>query len=178
TITYNTANFTIDAKAASVTPAAASKEYGTSDPALTGTLSGFLAGDAVTASYSRVAGETVTGGPYTISATLSPAAVLSNYTITYNTANFTIDHKRLTVTANNASKTYAQPTPAFSFSAPALNVGDSLGTPTYLFDSAPTVPVNAGSYVISVTGLSNSNYAIALVTGTYVINKATPMITW
>ena len=85
-ITYNTASFTIEPKAASVTPNAASKTYGAADPALTGTLTGFLAADGVTATYSRTAGETVAGGPYTISATLSPAGVLGNYTITYNTA--------------------------------------------------------------------------------------------
>ena len=38
-ITYNTASFNIATKAASVTPAAASKTYGAGDPALTGTLS-------------------------------------------------------------------------------------------------------------------------------------------
>ena len=92
-ITYNTASFTITTKPASVTPDAASKVYGAADPAFTGTLSGFLAGDGVTATYSRTAGETVLGSPYTISAVLSPAGVLSNYNITYNTANFTITPK-------------------------------------------------------------------------------------
>jgi hypothetical protein len=66
----------------------ASKILGALDPALTGTLSGFLAADGVTATYSRTAGETV--GSYTISATLSPAAVLGNYNVTYNTATFSI----------------------------------------------------------------------------------------
>jgi hypothetical protein len=47
-----------------------------------------LAADGVTAVYTRTAGETV--GTYTISATLSPAGVLGNYNITYNTAAFTI----------------------------------------------------------------------------------------
>src|SRR5205814_5847206 len=75
-ITYNTANFTITPKAASVTPDAANKAYGEPDPALSGTLSGFVAGDGVSATYSRAAGETVGGSPYTISATLSPAGVL------------------------------------------------------------------------------------------------------
>jgi hypothetical protein len=106
TITYNTAAFTITPKAASVTPNAKSKEYGAADPALTGTLSGFLAGDGVTATYSRTAGETVAGSPYTISATLSPAGVLSNYSITYNTANFTITPKAATWTTNPNSKAY------------------------------------------------------------------------
>src|SRR5262249_58689155 len=96
TIAYNTANFTISAKAASVTPNVATKTYGAADTALTGTLSGFLAADGVTASYSRTAGEMVAGSPYTISATLSPPGALGHSTITYNTANFTI-------TANTAS---------------------------------------------------------------------------
>src|SRR5439155_1068961 len=70
-ITYNTAGFVINKRAASVTPAAASKTYGAADPALTGSLVGFVAGDNVTATYSRTAGETVGASPYTISATLS-----------------------------------------------------------------------------------------------------------
>ena len=113
-ITYNTASFTINPKAASVTPNAASKTYGDGDPAFTGTLSGFLAADSVTATYSRTAGETVAGSPYTISATLSPAGVLGNYNITYNTASFTINKKTASVTPNAASKTYGDADPAFT----------------------------------------------------------------
>ena len=81
---------TINKKDASVTPDAASKVLGEDDPALTGSLVGFMPSDNVTATYSRLAGETVEGSPYTISATLSPAEVLGNYNLTYNTANFTI----------------------------------------------------------------------------------------
>ena len=73
-ITYNNGTITLAKKTASVTPDAASKTYGAADPAFTGTLTGFLAADGVTATYSRTAGETVAGSPYTISATLSPAA--------------------------------------------------------------------------------------------------------
>ena len=42
-----------------MTPNAASKTYGDADPAFSGTLTGFLAADGVTATYSRTAGETV-----------------------------------------------------------------------------------------------------------------------
>src|SRR5713101_7199015 len=69
----NTAALTISPKAASVTPNTASKTYGDADSALSGTLTGFVAADGVTATYSRTAGETVAGSPYTISAVLSPA---------------------------------------------------------------------------------------------------------
>ena len=47
-----------------------------------GERDGFLPADNVTATYSRVAGETVLGGPYAITATLSPGGVLDNYVIT------------------------------------------------------------------------------------------------
>ncbi|MGA3328049.1 MAG: MBG domain-containing protein, partial [Terriglobia bacterium] len=110
-ITYNTASFTINQANASVTPNPAGKTYGTADPTITGMLSGFLAADTVNASYSRTAGETVAGSPYTISATLSPASVLGNYNITYNTANFTITPAPLTITANSKSKVFGAPLP-------------------------------------------------------------------
>src|SRR5204863_44987 len=113
-VTYNTASFSIDKANASVTPAAASKTYGAADPAFTGTLVGFLAADGVTATYRRTAGETVAGGPYTISAILSPAAVLGNYTVTYNTANFSIDKAAASVTAVGNSKTYGTADPALT----------------------------------------------------------------
>ncbi|MHB8652800.1 MAG: MBG domain-containing protein [Terriglobia bacterium] len=57
---------------------AAGKTYASADPAFTGTSGGFVAGINVTATYSRTAGETLAGSPYTISATLNPAAVLGN----------------------------------------------------------------------------------------------------
>ena len=113
-----------------MTPNAASKTYGAADPAFTGTLSGFLAADGVTATYSRTAGETVAGGPYTISATLSPAGVLSNYSITYNTASFTIDPKAASVTPNVASKTYGDADPAFTGTLTGFLTADGV-TATY-----------------------------------------------
>ena len=96
------------------------------DPALTGTLTGFLAADGVTATYSRTAGETVAGGPYTISATLSPAGVLSNYSITYNTALFTIDPKAASVTPNAASKVYGGADPALTGSLSGFLAADGV----------------------------------------------------
>jgi len=93
---------------------------------LTGTLSGFLAADEVTASYSRVPGETVAGGPYTISATLSPAGVLANYTITNNTANFTINKATASVTPNVASKTYGAVDPTLTGTLSGFLAGDGV----------------------------------------------------
>ena len=93
---------------------------------MTGTLIGFLAGDGVTATYSRAPGETVAGSPYTISAALSPAGVLGNYDITYNTAEFTIDKRDATVTADNKGKTYGDDNPELTATVTGTVNGDTL----------------------------------------------------
>lgn len=111
-------------KAASVTPAVASKVYGDSDPSLSGTLAGFLEADGVTAVFGRTPGEEA--GQYTISAALSPAAALDNYAITYNTAAFTIEPLAVEVTADAQSKRYGDPDPELTFThSPELVAGDA-----------------------------------------------------
>src|SRR5439155_10162618 len=89
-ITNNGAAFTIDPRPATWTTNLNSKAYGDADPSPLTTGSGnFLAADNVTATYSRAAGSNV--GAYHITATLAPASVLGNYSITNNGAAFTID---------------------------------------------------------------------------------------
>jgi hypothetical protein len=177
TITYNTAAFTIDKALASVAPNAASKTYGTADPTLSGTLSGFVAADGVTAAYSRTAGETVAGNPYTISATLSPAGVLGNYTITYNTAAFTINKALASVTPNAASKTYGTADPSFSGTLTGFVAADSV-TAGYSRTAGETVAGNP--YTISAT-LSPAgvlgNYTITYNTAAFTIDKALASVT-
>src|SRR4029079_2611545 len=129
-ITYNTAAFTITTRVASVTTAPASKTYGDVDPTFTGTLNDFLAADNLTATYARTAGETVLGGPYTISATLSPAAALTNYAITYNTATFTITTRTASVTPDVASKTYGDVDPTLTGTLSGFLSADNV-TATY-----------------------------------------------
>ena len=176
-ITYHTAQFTISKAPASITPSIASKTYGTADPTFTGTLSGFLASDNVTASYSRIAGETVAGGPYAISATLSPSSVLGNYTITYNTAQFTINKATASVTPSASSKAYGTADPAFGGILSGFLAADTV-TASYGRTTGETV---AGSpYTISATLSPSSvlgNYTITYNTGQFTINKATASVT-
>src|SRR5206468_11678635 len=99
-ITNTGADFTINKKAATWTANAHSKTYGYADPSplTTGSGSGFVAADGVSASYSRASGETVAGSPYHITATLSAtvASALDNYNITNAGADFTINKKAAT----------------------------------------------------------------------------------
>jgi hypothetical protein len=175
-ITYNTADFTIEKKTASVTPDTKSKTYGDVDPALTGTLAGFLAADGVTATYNRTPGETVAGSPYTISATLSPAGVLGNYQITYNTADFTIDKKTASVTPNAASKTYGDVDPALTGTLAGFLAADGV---TAIYNRAPGETVTGSPYTISAT-LSPAgvlgNYQITYNTADFTIEKKTASV--
>jgi len=148
--------FTISAKAASVTPDAVEKTFGSADPVLTGALSGFIAGDGVTASYIRTAGETA--GMYMISAMLSPAAVLSNYAITYNTAGFTINQATPTITVTDSGGICN----GSAFPATAMVTGVS-GQPT---DSLETIPLTV-TYYAGGTASGTGSTTAPSVPGTY-----------
>jgi MBG domain (YGX type)/YDG domain/Bacterial Ig-like domain (group 3) len=111
-LTITPGTLKITKKAASLTAEDKSKVYGSADPALTTTDSGFLADDLgagkITFSASRAAGESVAGSPYTITPSASDGAtsLLGNYDITYNPGKLTISKKALTGSFVAADKTY------------------------------------------------------------------------
>lgn len=96
-----------------ITADAQSKTYGDADPALTSeiTSGSLLEGDELAGSLSRVAGENV--GDYAITSTLAHP----NYTITFVSADLTINPRAITVAAVTDTKIYDGTT-------------DSAGTPT------------------------------------------------
>jgi hypothetical protein len=183
TITYNPANFTITPKAASVTPTAASKVYGAVEPTLSGTLIGFVATDGVSAVYSRTPGETVAGSPYSISAMLSPAGVLGNYTITYYTADFNITLRAASVSAVATSKAYGDPDPAFGITSSNF-VADDLGVGKITFSATREAgeTVAGSPYLITPaasdtgTGLL-ANYTVTYTPANFTVTKANPVCT-
>src|SRR4029077_833542 len=109
-ITNAGAEFTINKRLATWTTDPNSKTYGDLDPAplTTGSGTNFVAGDGVSATYSRVAGENASPPTYHITATLSATVVgaLDNYIITNAGAEFTINKRLATWTTNAAMKTY------------------------------------------------------------------------
>ena len=163
--TFIPSNFEIDQRPASVTPNAASKPFGDPDPTLSGVLNGFLPADNITAVYTRVPGETVEDSPYLISATLGPVAALSNYAITYNTANFTVTKMNGLVDLSDLTHTYDGTAKSASATTtpPGMNV-------IITYDGSPTEPVNAGDYTVVAT-IDDLNYA-GFTTETLVIQPA------
>ena len=174
-ITNTGAAFTIEKKAASVTPDASSKYCGQIDPVFTGTLSGFLPGDEVSATYSRTSGETVEGNPYTISTTLNPSSVLDNYNILYNNASFTI--MSVMIDASQSSNPVAVGTPGITLGAivsntgsipvPGVNVWFSVESDNVSITSYPAVTDGSGVAAVTIDGLTSMTdvYKVTAVAG-------------
>ena len=165
--------FTIARRPASVTPNAASKVYGDGDPAFTGTLVGFVPSDAVTATYSRMAGETVAGGPYTIVAVLNPPGALPDYQITSNTANFTILRAPLTVQADDKTRIFNTPNPTLTGSVTGIKNADPI-TAVFATAAIPASPVGAYPIVPSLLdpALRLGNYTVQAINGMLTITTA------
>jgi uncharacterized delta-60 repeat protein len=178
---YAPGNLVITPRPASVTPVAAGKAYGSADPPFSGVLNGFLESDGVTASYTRNPGERVSGGPYRISATLSPAGVLGNYNLTYNTALFTIGKKDAVVKAEDAGKLYGQNDPLLQCTKIDF-APDDLGVGKITCYSLRASGENAKTYPLSPalsdngTGLL-ANYNVDYRGATFTIAKAPLTVT-
>jgi hypothetical protein len=106
---------------------------------------------------------------------LTPVGVLGNYTITYNTASFSIAKKAASVTPAAKTKMYGQPDPSLTGALAGFLPADNV-TATY----ARTAGEAVAGYVISATlapvGVLG-NYDITSNTASFTITKATLTVT-
>ena len=152
---FKSTTFTITTKAASVTADAGQhKTYGSADPALTTTNSGFDPADLgegkITFSASRAGGNTV--GTYTITPTASDGTsnLLSNYGVTYNKADFTITPKAASVSAVANTKVYGESDPALGTTNEGFLTDDvGEGKITFSATRAPGETVLGSPYLIT-----------------------------
>jgi hypothetical protein len=56
--------------------------------------------------------------------------------------------------------------------------GENLGSPSILYNGLAQAPTNAGTYTVTASFPGNANYAAASATGTFTIQKASPVIDW
>jgi hypothetical protein len=163
TITNTGADFTINLRSATWTTDPASKTYGDGDPSplTTGTGTNFLAGDGVSATYSRAPGETVAGSPYHITAGLSSSnpGALANYTITNTGADFTIKRRLATWLTSNASKILGatDPNPLTTGAGTNFLAGDGVSA---TYSRAPGETVGGNPYHITATLSSTTSGAL------------------
>jgi hypothetical protein len=165
--TQVTKSIVVNKPALTVTVNPATGVYGVAFPAFTGTLSGVVAGDGITATYSTTATPTSpAGGSYTITATLiDPNSKLGNYSVTNTPAALTI--------------TKATPTDALAASANSIltqnnetltaTIGSSASVPTgsvNFLDGTTllsTVPLTNGVAILNTSALAIGSHSIATV---------------
>ncbi len=118
-----------------------------------------MTADGVTATYTRVAGETVLDGPYHITATLSPEGVLDNYIITNTGASFTNTPRPITVTADAKSKVYGDADPALTYK---ITSGSLAFSDAFAGSLTRAIGENVGTYAITQGTLAlSSNYTLS-----------------
>ncbi|HEU0220559.1 MAG TPA: MBG domain-containing protein [Gallionella sp.] len=183
---------TITPAALTVTANNASRTYGAANPIFTDTISGYVNGEnAITAgvtgasALSTAATNTTGVGTATITTGVGTLAA-GNYTFS-NLVNgtLTITPAALTVTANNAAKTYGQTTTfaGTEFTSSALQNSETIGSVSLASTGAASTAGVAGSpYAITVSGATSGtfnagNYTISYVNGALTVNRAALTVT-
>jgi HSP20 family molecular chaperone IbpA len=156
----------------------ASRKYGEANPTFTGTLTGVKNGDAITASYSSAATQASDWGTYSIVTSLNdPNSKLANYqTPVLTNGTLTVTKAPLTIKADDASRFFGDPNPAFTGSI--VNAASTVKNNDALTVSASSVatqssPVGTYAIVPVLNGAKATNYEVTAQNGTLTIKAWT-----
>jgi hypothetical protein len=168
-----------------ITGPSVAQVYGQSMPSLNNvTYSGFVNGDGPTSltgalSCVTTAMQSSPVGSYPITCS---GLTSSKYTILFVPGTLAITPALLKITASNAVRQFGQPNPVFTASYSAFANADTVvalsGALTCSTPATSASSVSGSPYPVNCSGLSSANYAITFVTGSLVITKATPIVTW
>jgi hypothetical protein len=152
-----------------------SRPYGSANPSFTIAYAGFVNGDTASSIAPPMASTSATAtsavGSYPI--TLSGGSA-TNYSLTLASGTLTVTKAALTATANNQTKIYGAPNSALTISYVGFVNGDTASSITApIASTTATTASSVGSYPISLSGASATNYTITLVSGTLTIANAT-----
>ncbi len=142
--------------------------YGT---ALSGTQLNATASVAGTFVYSPAAGTVLSAGnAQTLSVTFTPTSS-ANYTTAIKSVTINVLKAALTITANNKSRNYLVANPTFDATYSGFVNGDTAAslTGTLSCTTTATQTSTPGTYPITCSGQSSSNYNITYVPGTLTI---------
>ena len=178
-------DFSISPKSITITAKSQTVTYGTSITNGTGQVTASLAsGDSLTAiTLTPSTSNVTTSGTITpSSATIKNGStdVTANYTIAYNKGTLTINKASLTVTAKPKTITYGSAPANDGVTYSGFKGSDSAsslnGTLAYSYNYSQYG--NVGSYTITPSGLTSSNYNITFATGTLTVNQKVVGLTW
>lgn len=161
-------------KALTVTPDPQTKLYGDADPVFTVTATGLVGADTVgtviTGSPARTMLELVGSYPFTV----GTLATNANYTMSFNAGNaLTINPKPLTLTADNQTRAYGTANPALTYTTTPFAFAETIASLGGTLLVSTTAGVNSviGTYPISISGVTSTNYAITFTPGTLTVTQ-------
>jgi glucuronoarabinoxylan endo-1,4-beta-xylanase len=169
-------SLTVNKAPLSVTAANQTMTVGGTLPTLTGTLTGVVNSDAITATYGTTATASSPAGSYAITATLvDPSSKLPNYTVTNTPGTLKIlTASSVTTWPTAAALTYGQ-----ALSASALTGGAASVPGGFAWTSPTTVPkVGGPAQSVTFTPTDTADYAPMTGTVPVTVSKVTPAITW
>ncbi|MDK9726386.1 MAG: YDG domain-containing protein [Sterolibacteriaceae bacterium MAG5] len=180
-LSYANGTLTINKAPLTVTASNASKTYdGNAYSGGSGVAySGFVNGETAAALGGTLAyGGNSQGATNAGSYTITPSGLTSgNYTITFSNGTLTVSKAPLTVTANDASKTYDGNAYAGGNSVAYSGFVNGETTAalggTLTFGGNAQGAINAGSYALAPSGLTSGNYSLTYVNGALTIGKKT-----
>jgi hypothetical protein len=175
TVTLNNGALSVTAAPLTVTGDNQSRTYGAANPTLTGTLTGILNSDNITASYSTLAAALSPVGRYDITPFLhDPDGKLLNYTVITSNGTLSVTAAALTGTADNKSRLYGDTNPVFAVTYTGFVNGETAAIVTGSLISSTSAETNSpvGNYPITVSGQTAPNYTINYVASTLSITPA------
>lgn len=156
--------------------------FGDPNPTFTYSVAGFIDGDNASTAFAGVPAlstaavplSAVAGSPYAITITQNTLASALGYAFSFADGALTVTPRALTVTANNTSRIFGDPNPSFSASFNGFATGEGVGNLSGAlgFSTPAGLLSPVGSYAITPSGLSSSNYAISFVDGVLTVTSA------
>jgi hypothetical protein len=179
TIAYSNGTLTVSAANLAITALNTNKVYGATLNPASYTVSGLLNSDSVTNVTLTSAGGVSNApvGPHPIIASLASGAGMTNYLIAYSNGTLTVGPATLQATADNKSRAYGQPNPAFTISYSGFVNGDS-EVDLDALPVAATLATNTsapGGYPITLGGGTDNNYQFNLANGTLTVTPSGPI---
>ena len=179
-LTYTNGNLAVGTRPVTVTAdAGQQKTYGNADPAFTFTTTSLGSGIPVAGALTRVAGETVLGGPYAITQGGVTNPANPNYAISYVGDNFAITTRPITVAPSSVILNAGATIPAavtIAVVSGSIGAGDQLAASLPVSTTATSTSA-AGTYILIPGGVqflqgSGSNYSITYQNGSLTITTA------
>ncbi len=162
-IGFTSALLSITPAPLTVTVAAQSRVYGTANPTLTYSATGFVLTDTVaTALTGALTTTATTSSPVGSYAITQGSLAAQNYSLSLSSANLSITPAPLTITAQAQSRAYGVANPTLTYTATGLVVSDTVASAlTGALTTTATLSSPVGSYAIAQGSLSAQNYSLS-----------------